>query len=70
MKVVGLREDFLNGGRRIGIGGYGIVAAESFHLGADDALRRGHIVGGAGRGGEADQKCGQQEERAHQGLPG
>jgi len=54
----------------MGIGGRGIVAAESFHLGADDALRRGHIVNGAGRGSEADQKCGQQAEGAHEGLPG
>jgi len=47
-----------------------IVTAEGFDLGKDDALRGGHIVGGAGRGSEAEQKCGQQEEGAHQGLPG
>ena len=48
----------------------GIVTAEGFELGTDDALRGGHIVGGAGRASEADQKHCQQEEGAHEGLPG
>jgi hypothetical protein len=64
-----LREDFLNGRRRMGIGGRGIVAAECFHLGADDALDRGHIVNGAGRGSEADKNYCKQED-AHEGTPG
>ena len=65
-----MREDFLNGRRGMGIGGRGIVTAEGFDLGTDDALCGGHIVGGAGRANEADQKCGQQEEGAHEGLRG
>jgi len=55
--------------RRIGIGGRGIVAAESFDLGTDDALRGGHIVSGAGRGSEADQERDEQDEGVHEDVP-
>jgi hypothetical protein len=67
---VGLREDFLNGRRRMGIGGRGIVAAEGFDLGTDDALRGGQIVARAGRGSEAEQNDCQHGEGAHEGAPG
>ena len=53
----------------MGIGRRRVVAAERLDLGADDALRGGDIVGGAGRRGEADQECDEQQEGAHDGAP-
>src|ERR1019366_3720526 len=47
-KDIGSRENALDCGGGIGIGRGRIVAAERVNLGADDALRSGHIVAGPG----------------------
>jgi hypothetical protein len=65
-----LREDVLNRGRRIGIGRCRIVAAESFELGADDALRGGNVVRGASGASEGGEKCDQQDEGTQERLRG
>ncbi len=66
---VGLRENVPNGGRRIGAGRRGIVAAKSFNLGADDALRGSNVVCGMGRGGEAEQKYCSKKRARIKGSP-
>src|SRR5207302_10005695 len=63
-KDVGLREELFDLGCGMGIGRSGVVAAEGLLLRADHALCSGDIVG-ARRGCEADQKCENQNERAH-----
>jgi hypothetical protein len=64
----GLREELPDGGRRIGIGRSRIVAAERLSLREDHALGRGDIVRGGSRGGEADQKSGEQDKSAPRGA--
>ena len=64
-----MREHALDRGRRIGIGGCGIVTAERFHLRADDALRGGDIIGSPRGQNQAKPQCREQSEDAHDDAP-
>jgi hypothetical protein len=66
---LGLREDFANGRRGMGIRRLCIAAAKSLLLRSDDALRSRDVISGKCGGGEIEQKGEKQGDGAHQWLP-